>query len=533
MEERMYNLTIFLMKEFVKDYSACIKSGIHITFNPIKESSGLEGVIGTTESNVKKPRWKDFLQEFCEIPLDIQDNMSNKAVMLIKVKERIFALTFGYGRAFLSEEVIEKNFGFITALNLLDPQKIRSINAATIEDMVVHIQKQSSYNTGQEEFDLNTVNDIIMSVTGKAKDSLYANNVSGRDSLVVSVEMLRTCDLKDRLESYLEAYESQQYRDNGFSWIDNIREVRDSMLREKLDFILANKIEAKSYENIYVSPPDTLDWSDIKGFSFSGMGRKKDDLESFEGDIILEDYFQHIRPGTNIYQKLKRDKLYALNSEDSIFVISNVFSALTAQIEYEDNIFILCDGRWFNIENNFYKFVSNVVDKIPISTIDFPECEKDEDEGAFNERVAGLNVNFCLMDKKLVGVAGGSRKVEACDIFTTEKQFVHVKNKCRSSQLSHLFAQGRVSAECFVSDAEYRRQVSELIKDWFGKEIFDYKEKPKTDEYEVVYVIIDEKIDKLEKRLPFFSLVNLMLTVQDLDRMHMRYSIKMLSRKTT
>ena len=60
--------------------------------------------------------------------------------------------------------------------------------------------------------------------------------------------------------------------------------------------------------------------------------------EQFEVDICLEDYFQSIRPGKDIYQKLKRDKLFGLNGDDQIYVISSVFSALTAQIEYEENV---------------------------------------------------------------------------------------------------------------------------------------------------------------------------------------------------
>lgn len=106
-----------------------------------------------------------------------------------------------------------------------------------------------------------------------------------------------------------------------------------------------------------------------------------------------------------------------------------------------------------------------------------------------------------------------------------------MKSKCRSSQLSHLFVQGRISAECFISDQEYRRQVSEIIESQPGKEVFDYRQKPNANEFEVVYIIIDNTVGKVEDRLPFFSLVNLMLTIQDLDRMHMKYSIKMVEKE--
>lgn len=59
----------------------------------------------------------------------------------------------------------------------------------------------------------------------------------------------------------------------------------------------------------------------------------------------------------------------------------------------------------------------------------------------------------------------------------------------------------------------------------FLEKVFDSSAKPASDEYEIVYAIIDNKDTPIDEKLPFFSLVNLMLTAQDLDRMHFRYSI--------
>lgn len=135
------------------------------------------------------------------------------------------------------------------------------------------------------------------------------------------------------------------------------------------------------------------------------------------------------------------------------------------------------------------------------------------------------------MDKKLVSVLGGPKKIEACDIFTKNKQFIHVKNKGQSAQLSHLFAQGKISAECFISDEEFRKQVATIANAEFGATVFDYKKKPQSNEFEVVYAIIDDKNSNLENKLPFFSKVNLMLTAQELDRMHFKYSICLIKKK--
>ena len=102
---------------------------------------------------------------------------------------------------------------------------------------------------------------------------------------------------------------------------------------------------------------------------------------------------------------------------------------------------------------------------------------------------------------------------------------IHVKNKGQSAQLSHLFSQGKVSAECFVSDMTFRKQVSDITACKFGAAVFDYTQKPQSNEFEVVYAIIDAKDSPIETKLPFFSKVNLMITAQELDRMHFKFSV--------
>ena len=134
------------------------------------------------------------------------------------------------------------------------------------------------------------------------------------------------------------------------------------------------------------------------------------------------------------------------------------------------------------------------------------------------------------MDQKFVAVEGAPKKIEGCDIFTKSKQFIHVKNKGRSSQLSNWYAQGRISAQCFISDQQYREQLNAKIIEGFGESCFDPVEKPNTSDYEVVFALIDTKSGEVCDTLPFFSLLNLMLNVIELERMHFNYSVVKIKR---
>lgn len=525
--EKKFSLTVFLFKEHVKNFDWCIKKEKDYRVISVNEELGTEGIIVVSDTESKKPAWLDLLNLYSSEEIELEDNTSNKAALLLKIEDRIMAVTFGYGRSFLEEEYIEKNFGFLSAINMIDTKRIRSINAATIEDMVVNTQKQSSYATSQEEFDLNVINDIMTAITGKAKNTIFADRVSGKDSLLVSVDMSHS-EIVDKLQYYLHAYKSDKYKE-AFAWIDNIREIRDKQIISHLEAKLQVKIKNNELNNIYLTPPDTIDWNQVNGFMITGMNLRQNNKDNYSDEIPFEEYLLQIDDEVDLLSKMKRDKLLALNMLDEAYTICSVFTALVAQVELNNKTYILSDSNWYCIDDHFYEYVRHFVSQIPMSDIELPACENSEVEGKYNERVA-KNEHFCLLDKKLMKVDGGVRQIEACDIYTDKNQFVHIKNKHSSAQLSHLFSQGRVSAECFISDQEYRKQVYNNVKTKFGKNIFSYKKKPGAGEYEVIYAIISKDIGPLEKTIPFFSMVNLMLAVQDLDRMHLKYSVKLIKR---
>ncbi|MEG0752707.1 MAG: TIGR04141 family sporadically distributed protein, partial [Angelakisella sp.] len=304
-----------------------------------------------------------------------------------------------------------------------------------------------------------------------------------------------------------------------------------SVLFESLDFELEEAIKKRTIDHLHIAPPETTDWERIIGFCYSGTGKKKEDADSYSLNLDLSEYLDKIRPDTNIYEKIKRDKLLAMTVDEVPFAICSIYAAMVFQTELEGITYILCSGNWYQIDQSFFNTVHDFVrNRVPISTFSLPDCPSNMNEGDYNEFVANDNSDFCLMDKKMVGVEDGPKKIEACDIFTISKQFIHVKNKGQSSQLSHLFSQGKISAQCFISDEKYRQQISDIAQSRYGKNIFDYHSKPRSNEFEIVYAIIDDKDTPISKKLPFFSLVNLMLTIKDLDRMQFKYSICFIKR---
>jgi len=71
--------------------------------------------------------------------------------------------------------------------------------------------------------------------------------------------------------------------------------------------------------------------------------------------------------------------------------------------------------------------------------------------------------------------------------------------------LSHLFAQGVVSATAFIGDAKFRQEVNQLLPT--GMRIKALSRRPTAADYEVAYVIASRSLKPLS--LPFFSRVTL------------------------
>jgi len=72
--------------------------------------------------------------------------------------------------------------------------------------------------------------------------------------------------------------------------------------------------------------------------------------------------------------------------------------------------------------------------------------------------------------------------------------------------LSHLFQQGLVSGELFVSDAEFRKALNKKLT--AGWKLSSSSKKVNASAYEIVYAIISNKPD-IRPNIPFFSKVSI------------------------
>lgn len=282
--------------------------------------------------------------------------------------------------------------------------------------------------------------------------------MTGKDVLKVSLP-LTADDIPVLLEKLLTQYEAETYK-GSFAWAHYLTEVRTKALIEKLDAALTMKIQGKLFERTWLSIPDIIEWSDVAGFKYQKP--KQGDLHE---DISWDSYLTFLGTETpHTAETFRKQTMFSplVNLRGSKTMRGLFIGAFIANFLTKGD-YVLNNGKWFKVNADFLKSLNDSIKQIPISSLQLPTYQGN-DEGVYNEGVHKGNQDyFALMDKKLIQHGGGNSKIEFCDLFTTDKHLIHVKRYGGSSVLSHLFAQGTVSARLLLSDPDFRKKVNEKL----------------------------------------------------------------------
>ena len=273
---------------------------------------------------------------------------------------------------------------------------------------------------------------------------------------------------------------------------------------------------------VNLSPPEIIDFDDFSGFSYSPKGE-------VHGELLIGDY---ANSGRRDFSKLTLASLKShqvfLRQTDAPepLVKWPVYRCLTCEIKTGNKYHVLWDGKWYEIAKVFADKIRKEIEAIPEAVTLLPAKTSKRLEADFLKECATNQSNLALMDQKNVWCDNAGSEMEVCDLFSTDRQFIHVKRRAHgSSGLSHLFAQGRNSAEAFLRDESFRLGAKSKLQPMgvkFGNKVT--KAQPTASKYEVVYVVMGKKRGKFVKELPFFSQLTLKLASESLRVMGFKVS---------
>lgn len=500
-EKSIVHLSIFLAKETIVRRDQIIKD--ESCEGPVESHipGHGKGHLYWKATHPHYPKWTSLFADYTDIK-QIGKTMGVSAAFILKVEGRFFVLTFGQaGRFLIEDDVWEERFGLLVALNSVARESFRCVDKQSLDAIQSHTRIQSGQETTADQFGLDVEQDMLKAIVGAPKDSRLGTRMTGTDSLSVAVRM-DLSDLPFLLKSYKEKFD-QDLSQTDYEWVNNISAVKSSSaLVTTLEERLVEKFQNADHSNLWLAIPEIVDWNLVNGFIYTG-GKG-----ILNHDINLQGFLFALNGQDVSTDLLKRRYVQCADADHNpVFKRWPIHKCLYAEIDHDGKKFILNDGKWFNVNVNFVERTNSEFRKIDGSRLQLP-VYAGGGEGKYNKDIGDQNpTRFALLDDtNKVSHGGGHGQVEVCDLFSMNKELIHVKIYGKSSVFSHLFSQGFVSGQLLQVDSEFRKKVKAKLAPPFSDLI--NADRPREKELTVVFAVISDSPEKT-LHLPFFSRVNL------------------------
>ena len=449
-------LTIYLIKESYSHGRKCIRENElkSLRATSVSVPDATRATIYLRKNTTKRPEWRDLFPA-----LDWSKYQTNtfSGLLLVDISGKKFALTAGNGRYLLNPFSVEEGFGFKTVINSVDPSTIRKIEKKTINQNPMNSISQLTRTAGLQDFRVDYFTDIVSKIKAKSTIEDLGNLIDGRDSLQISIE--RDIDyLGPVLMKCLEAYQSDAYLEH-FPDIDNISSVNDRELSVALDELLVTDLNKGELTNAWAAMPEIIQDEEFDVFQYTRRqnARRYYDIEL--ADCLLK-YTSRGHSFTK--QNLEKDEIFIRKQDGSVYPKWRVWKCIYAEISHEGQLYVLVEGKWFQLSQDYIELLDEIINSIPANCPDLPEWKQQKSEENYLKSIGG---DFLVFDQQLVRVPGQT-PIEFCDLYLPDNTFIHVKRYGNSNVLSYLFEQGRTSAKLFLEDKRYREHAVNVFGEY-------------------------------------------------------------------
>lgn len=259
-------LSIFLAKKGIADDSQLLDLGRMREAKPLS-IPGTESVI-----YIHQPRparyadWVDYLV-YSQIGVNhdfFSKSQSESAVIVSRMDEYVFLITFGGGHHKVIKDNIEKDFGLRVTLNSVDPKKLKSLDKSNYQDTPLNMRNQSAKQVDINSLNIDSEMEILSTLTGKSNVDIFGEIVTGKDSLMI-IPSVNITSLSKILTEALDRFKRKLPKE--LEWIDNISKVKDRELYEVLISELDDHLsDASRHEQFWVGEPELVDWDNQIGY---------------------------------------------------------------------------------------------------------------------------------------------------------------------------------------------------------------------------------------------------------------------------
>lgn len=501
------------------------------TIDPISLDR-MQATLFLVDRFASKPRWSGYLEDGFGDAIGIPQVKGISAVLVVKVEglDGLFAFAFGTaGRHQLLAGTYERNYGLRAALNLIYPDDpdtlesqlaaVRSMDRKRVSDNTTQTREQAARATTLEAFELDRLRDVLRSVTGTPRDQAnWGRNVTGRDAIKFTTER----SLRE-LETVCRDLEAIARRDDykaRYPWVDDLRAVLD---QSEIDDVYASVVDelrsGDPHMLFELSPPEIIDWERVRRFGFHFDKKRGQQSNVLRPRFDMTDFLRGVDADDIEVPWLKRKTLDAFDG-DGVKVHSwPILQCITGSIHVSGNTYVIDDGDIYEVSTDSLADLDREIAEIALLELPLPSWDTSWNEGAFNQAAADSIDGAVLLDAKTVTPEGERTPIEVCDILL-DHHLVHTKRHFASKTLSHLFAQGYVSADALLSPG-FRDKVRDEFGDLGVGPIDARIEEPyQPREWSVIYLIVGNwRSRTLAEALPFFSKMTLRHYARQLTRL--------------
>lgn len=455
----------------------------------------------------KRARWATFFDAADTNPVAKCNQTLRSALFVVDAGGRTFVLPFGViGRHAVPTEALEEHFGRNVTLNSVDPERLRVVDNVRIEAENRHARLQLGRAGSFLAFDIDHEQDLVRSIGGEPSDTSFGSRVAGSVYLTLQTDVA-LAELETKLLECLARFASNAYKAT-FDYLDALTPVRDPARIAFLNTLMLARVSSDAAPGrAWLAVPDVIEWNDLAGFAF--RSKPKDD-QVFP-DLFLRRFREHIGAQPITEKLLKSRRAYLIRADGTPGMNWSVHQCVYAEVEDGDSVFVLTDGKWYQVHKTLAQNVNAYVKSLPTTSIALPAWKAGDSEAAFNSAIVAANsAHHHLLDADPVPYGGAHQKIEVCDVFAAAAApvLLHAKAYSSSKPLSHLFAQGANSAELLLEPdflAAARKKFPCLPKKWSAMGA------------EIAFVVGSHSKKPLD--LPFFSRVTLRAAAKRLQRL--------------
>ncbi|MDQ1295705.1 MAG: hypothetical protein QG608_3592 [Actinomycetota bacterium] len=399
--------------------------------------------------------------------------------------EHVYVFGFGTGHRWLADAVKDQRFGLGFAIRCLDPDQIHGLvrrspgSRGRIDSTMV------PGGAGIHHLGVDRHAEIVRQITGLAPN-LPLTNGTARGRAAGGIRIEGGCGLRLRLgtspqdlAANLRTITEVCRRPSPcpeLAFVENIRPVTAGALIETLEERLDLALGPQPDGTVRLAPAiceRALEDLPRAGAFRLRIGRANARIEN---DLDLEVFLRRTRlqPAGERVAALRSGTVEPLCDGTGPLSLGShpALSWIEAVTVLDGRRYFLVEGHWYEFAIDYHEQVRAEVERILAAgahDLDLPAWQPDMHEKDYNLHVAAVRPGYVCLDRKGVTTRlHRTHGVEICDLLGPDGELIHVKKAWGSAPLSHLFAQGMVSAQTLLHDSGARETFRKLVRETTG-----------------------------------------------------------------